>query len=47
MIYWLGEKEYEFDYYVDDESRYDKVTAEKYYKFVIENCLRIQSYSFA
>ena len=41
--YWPDEEgENKFEYYVEDESRYSKETAEKYYKFVIDNCLRIQ-----
>ena len=41
--YWPDEEgDNKFEYYVGDESQYDKETAEKYYKFVIDNCLRIQ-----
>ena len=40
--YWPDEEADKFSYYVGDESQYNKDTAEKYYKFVIENCLRIQ-----
>lgn len=41
--YWPDEEgENKFEYYVGDETQYSKETAEKYYKFVIDNCLRIQ-----
>lgn len=41
--YWPDEEgERKFEYYVGDESLYNKETAEKYYRFVIDNCLRIQ-----
>lgn len=40
---WPEEDGHKYDIYVDDESRYDKATSEKYYKFVMDNCLRIQN----
>lgn len=41
--YWPGEEgDKKYDYYVGDESQYKKETSEKYYKFVIETCLKLQ-----
>lgn len=40
---WPEADGHKYDFYVDDESLYDKATAENYYKFVIDNCLRIQN----
>lgn len=41
--YWPEEEgEEKYEYYVGDESKYTKETAERYYDFVIETALRLQ-----